>query len=156
MRFFTLQLGLALFVGLLLAVAATAGYAETSASNPPIDDLPKRRPGLWRISTISPEFGMQTNEVCIEENDGVIGAPEENCAKPAVERVSDQTIVTIVCDRKDRREVTSILFTGDFQHWYRGQSKTSSTGASGESIRHSGFTIEATRLLPDCSPPSTR
>ncbi|MGZ9116202.1 MAG: hypothetical protein ACXW3V_04565, partial [Methylocystis sp.] len=30
-------------------------------------ELPKRRPGLWRISTISPEIGLQTNDVCIEE-----------------------------------------------------------------------------------------
>jgi hypothetical protein len=150
---------MALFIALLLAAAcsgSTAGHAETVASNPPIADLPKRKPGLWRISTISPEIGMQTHEVCIEESDGILGAPEENCANPLVERASDQTIVTIACDRKDGREVTSILFTGDFQNWYRAQSKTSSTAANGGSIRHSGFTIEARRLRDDCSQPSTR
>ena len=72
---------------------------------------------------------MLTHEVCIEESDGIVGAPDENCAKPLVERASDQTIVTIACDRKDGREVTSILFTGDFQDWYRAQSKASSTDA---------------------------
>ena len=153
------RLRMALLVASLLAAAyagSTAGHAETAASNPPIAELPKRKPGLWRISTISPEIGMQTHKVCIEETDGIVGAPEENCAKPLVERASDQTIVTIACDRKDGREVTSILFTGDFQDWYRAQSKTSSTGANDGSIRRSGFTIEARRLRDDCSQPSAR
>ncbi|MFY9627119.1 MAG: DUF3617 family protein [Methylocystis sp.] len=147
------------FLALLLVAACagwTAGHAETAASNPPIADLPKRKPGLWRISTISPEIGMRTNEVCIEESDGVVGASDENCAKPLVERASDQTIVTIACDSKDGREVTSILFTGDFQDWYRAQSKRSSTGAIDGSVRRSGFTIEARRLRDDCPLPSTR
>lgn len=156
MRFFTLQLKKALFAALLLSLTATAGHAEIAAPNPANADLPKRKSGLWRISTISPEIGMQTNEVCIEESDGIVGAPEENCAKPLVERVSDQTIVTIACARKDSHEVTSILFTGDFQDWYRGQSKTSSTGANGDAVRRSGFTIEARRLRSDCSQSSTR
>ncbi len=150
---------MALFVALLVAAACagwTAGHAETAGSNAPIADLPKRKPGLWRISTISPEIGMRTHEVCIEESDGIVGAPEENCAKPLVERASDQTIVTIACDRKDGREVTSILFTGDFQDWYRAQSKTSSTSANDGSVLRSGFTIEARRLRDDCSQPSTR
>ena len=90
------------------------------------------------------------------ESDGIVGAPEENCAKPLVERASDQTIVTIACDRKDGREVTSILFTGDFQDWYHAQSKATLTGANDGSIRRSGFTIEARRLRDDCSQPSTR
>jgi hypothetical protein len=150
---------MARFVALLLAAAcagSTAGHAETAASDPSIADLPKRKPGLWRISTISPEIGMQTHEVCIEETDGIVGAPEENCAKPLVERASDQTIVTITCDRKGGREVTSILFTGDFQDWYRAQSKASSTSATDGSIRRSGFTIEARHLRDDCPQPSTR
>ena len=152
------RLRMDLFVALLLAVAcagSTAGHAETATPNPPIDDLPKRKPGLWRISTISPEIGMQTHEVCIEESDGIVGASEESCAKPLVERASDQTIVTIACDRKDGRKVTSILFTGDFQDWYRAQSKTSSTDAIDGSIRRSGFTIEARRLRDGFSQPCT-
>ncbi|MBM3625532.1 MAG: hypothetical protein FJX16_09485, partial [Alphaproteobacteria bacterium] len=92
------------------------------------DDLPKRRPGLWRISTISPEIGMQTNEVCIEEGDSIIGAQEESCAKPSVAPAKDQIIVTIECGPKDSREVTSLLFTGDFQNWYRAQSRTTAEG----------------------------
>lgn len=157
-RFSALQLNIALFVALLLAAAcagSTAACAETAASNPATAELPKRKPGLWRITTISPEIGMRTNEVCIEEGDGVVGAPEENCAKRLVERASDQTIVTIACDSKGGHEVTSILFTGDFQDWYRAQSKSTSTGANDGSIRRSGFTIEAKRIRPDCPQSST-
>jgi hypothetical protein len=72
---------------------------------------------------------MQIHQVCIEESDGIVGAPDENRAKPLVERASDQTIVTITRDRKEGREVTGILFIGDFQDWCRAQSKMSSTGA---------------------------
>lgn len=108
------------------------------------DELPKRRAGLWRISTISPEIGMQTNEVCIEEGDSIIGAQVENCAKPSVAQAKDQTIVTIECGPKDSREVTSLLFTGDFRNWYRAQSRMTAKGA------RSGFTIDAKFLSERC------
>lgn len=146
---------IALFSFLLLAMACavpTSGRTETPESNQTIAGLPTRRPGFWRITTISPEIGMQTNEVCIDERDSIVGALEENCGKPLVERATDQVIVTISCDRKGGREVTSILFAGDFRDWYRAQSRMTSTGANDGSIRRSGFTIEAKRLRPDCSP----
>jgi hypothetical protein len=106
---------------------------------------PKRRPGLWRISTISPEIGLQTNDVCIEDGDSIIGAQDESCAKPSVTRANDQIIVTIECGPKDARDVTSLLFSGDFQSWYRAQSKTTA------SSHRSGFTIDATFLSERCT-----
>ncbi len=124
-----------------LGIIAGAGPSATAAG----DELPKRRPGLWRISTIAPEIGMQTNEVCIEQGDSIIGALDENCAKPLVTQAKDQTIVTIECGPKDSRDVTSLLFTGDFRNWYRAQSRVTSKGA------RSGFTIDATFLSERCT-----
>lgn len=124
-----------------LALIAGAGPSATAAE----DELPKRRPGLWRISTISPEIGMRTNEVCIEEGDSVIGALEKNCTKPLVTHAKDQTIVTIECGPKDSRDVTSLLFTGDFRNWYRAQSRMTAKGA------RSGFTIDAKFLSERCT-----
>ncbi|MGJ0395161.1 MAG: DUF3617 domain-containing protein [Methylocystis sp.] len=124
-----------------LALITCAGPSATATE----DGLPKRRPGLWRISTISPEIGMQTNEVCIEEGDSVIGALAENCTKPSVTQAKDQTIVTIECGPKDSRDVTSLLFTGDFRDWYRAQSRVTSKGA------RSGFTFDATFLSERCT-----
>ncbi len=122
----------------LIASAATSACAAG-------DELPKRRPGLWRISTIAPEIGMQTNEVCIEEGDSIIGAQDENCAKPSVTQAKDQTIVTIECGPTNSRDVTSLLFAGDFRNWYRAQSRTTARGA------RSGFTIDARFLSERCT-----
>ena len=108
-------------------------------------ELPKRHPGLWRISTVSPDVGLQSNDVCIEEGDSIIGAQDESCTKPSVTYANDQVIVTFECGPKESREVTSLLFTGDFQSWYRAQSRMTARG------HRSGFTIEATYLSERCT-----
>lgn len=128
--------------GLVFSLSLIAGSASSATAAE--DELPKRRPGLWRISTISPEVGMQTNDVCIEEGDSIIGAQDESCTKPSVTRANDQIIVTIECGPKDSREITSLLFTGDFRNWYRAQSRMTAKGA------RSGFTIDANFLSERC------
>ncbi len=107
---------------------------------------PTRAPGLWRITTVSPEIGMQTNDVCIAEGDSIIGPRASGCAQPAIKRAGDQVIVTVECVAGGRREVESFLFTGDFKSWYRAQSKMSS-GAT-----RFGFTIDAKFLRASCGP----
>lgn len=123
---------------LFAVVIGFAGAAQT--------ELPTRAPGLWRITTVSPEIGMQTNDVCIGEGDSIIGPRASGCAQPAVTRAGDQVIVTVECVAGGSRAVESFLFTGDFKTWYRAQSKTSS-GA----IR-SGVTIDAKLVRPSCRP----
>ncbi|WP_040579442.1 DUF3617 family protein [Methylocystis parvus] len=122
-------------------LARGSALAETSPSA-----LPKRTPGLWRITTLSPEIGMRSNDVCISERDSIIGPQAADCAEPSVTRAGDQTIVTIECGAGDRRVVESLLFTGDFKSWYRAQSKISSGG------KRSGFSIDAKFLGSGCSP----
>ena len=131
---------LALFKLLFLLFAGAASLA-TAANG----ELPQRRPGLWRLTTISPEIGMQTNDVCIEQADSIIGAQDESCARPSVTQTGDQIIVTLECGPKDSREVMSLLFTGDFQSWYRAQSRTTTSAA------RSGFTIDAKFLSEHCT-----
>jgi len=128
---------------LVVALALLAG--ERSPARASDFDLPKRRPGLWRISTISPEIGLQTNDVCIEKGDSIIGAQEESCAKPSVTQANDQIIVTFECGATESREITSLLFTGDFQNWYRAQSKTTAKA------KRAGFTIDAKFLSERCT-----
>jgi len=101
---------------------------------------------MWRITTVSPEIGMQTNDVCVAEGDSIIGPQAAGCAQPSVTRAGDQVIVTIECGAGDRRDVESLLFTGDFKSWYRAQSKISLGGV------RSGFTIDAKFLKTSCSP----
>jgi hypothetical protein len=129
---------IALAIGLTLARESI--LADTSPSA-----LPKRAPGLWRITTISAEIGMQSHDVCIAEGDSIIGSQAADCAQPSVTRTMDQVIVTINCGVGDKRSVESLLFTGDFKSWYRAQSKIS----AGD-IR-SGFSIDAKLLGRDCA-----
>ncbi|WP_018267811.1 DUF3617 domain-containing protein [Methylosinus sp. LW4] len=131
-------------------IAAILPFAASALA----DDLPQRRAGLWRIKTISPEVGLQSHDVCIEAADGLLGAPQDNCTKPTVESAQGgEVIVTFSCDLHGAREVTSLLFTGDFSSWYRAQSKTTLTQKSGVTRERSGFTIDAKFLQPDCPKP---
>ncbi|GLI95609.1 DUF3617 domain-containing protein [Methylocystis echinoides] len=113
-------------------------------------ELPQRAPGSWRITTISPETGTQTNEVCIEKGDNILGAQSGDCSRPKVARAADQTIVTIECGAGDNREINSMLFTGDFQTWYRAQVKITRVGPDSQE-RHAGLTIDARFLAPGCN-----
>lgn len=149
------QLRFATLIAAVLSLASSAS-AEAPGANGAAPDLPQRRPGLWRISTISPEVGMQTHEACIEVGDSILGAARENCAKPKVEATQGEVIVTFSCDLHGAREVTSLLFTGDFTRWYRAQSKITLTQASGAERERSGFTIDATFLRPECPKPPGR
>lgn len=134
-----------LLAAAIALIGATLARDSTfaDASTP---ELPKRAPGFWTITTVSPEIGMQTHDVCIAEGDSIVGPQAADCAQPSVARAGDQVIVTIECGSGDRRSVESFLFTGDFKSWYRAQSKISSGG-----IR-SGFSIDAKFLGSGCSP----
>jgi hypothetical protein len=127
-----------------------AAFALLGAARAQTPELPQRRPGLWRISTISPEVGLATHDVCIEAGDSLIGAIDETCDKPTVQPAQDQWIVTLSCSRASGREVTSFLFTGDFSSWYRAQAKSSFTRADGIAAQGSGFTIDAKFLGREC------
>lgn len=141
---------LAIVVAAMLSVASDVS-AETAPGM--TAELPQRRPGVWRISTVSPELGMQTHEVCIAAGDSIIGALAQECATPSVQSTPDETIVTFTCERDGARSVTSLLFTGDFASWYRAQSKVTVTRANGGAPQRSGFTIDAKYLRPECATP---
>lgn len=131
---------------LVLAPSGAALAREAPPTGASQTELPRRAPGLWRITTVSPETGMQTSDVCITDDDSIIGPRASGCAQPSVARVGDQVIVTVECVAGGRRDVVSLLFTGDFKSWYRAQSRMSSGGM------HSGFTIDAKLLRTSCAP----
>lgn len=129
---------------LLAPTIALVGFAFDTAFADASLDLPKRTPGLWRITTVSPEMGMQTHDVCIAEGDSIIGNEATDCAQPSVQHVGDQVIVTIECGVGAERNVESFLFTGDFKSWYRAQSKLTS------GPRRTGFSIDGWLLSMSC------
>jgi hypothetical protein len=135
------------WLGALVLAFGGAGVLAAQGARPldQAEDLPRRKPGLWRLSTVSPDIGMRTNDVCIEAGDSIIGDDKGLCARPTVTRAGDQVIVTLECGAGDQREIKSLLFTGDFQSWYRAQSRTT------VAARRSGFTIEAKFLGETCA-----
>jgi len=124
-------------------------YAEPSIKSP--ESLPLRKSGLWRISTLSPAVGLQVGEACVGPNDSIIGDADTGCAKPGVTRAGEQIVVTVVCAADGRRVTSSLLLTGDFTTWYRAQGKITSAGEDPSADVHSGFTIDAKYLRPDCA-----
>jgi hypothetical protein len=103
--------------GLIASVAIACGSANAH-------DLPERKPGHWRITSISAELGMTAIDACILPGDS-IAVPSEGstCSEPDVQRVEDQVIVNVTCKSKLGEERISTLFTGDFETWYRGITK---------------------------------
>jgi hypothetical protein len=131
------------------ALCAQAAANPAAAPDPAPPSLPARRPGLWRITTIAPELGMRRSAVCIGSGDSIVGPRDGDCAEPSVSRADEQIIVTIECRRGEEREVTSLLFTGDYRNWYRTQAKTTRIDPRSRE-RRSGFTVEGLFLAPDC------
>jgi hypothetical protein len=132
---------------LLAPAVALVGmvFSRDTAFADVTSELPKRALGLWRITTISPEVGMQSHDVCIGEGDSIIGDQPADCAQPSVTSAGDQVIVTIECGVGDRRNIKSLLFTGDFKSWYRAQSKVTA------GTHRSSFTIDARFLSMNCA-----
>jgi hypothetical protein len=113
--------------------------------------LPLRRPGLWRVSTISAAAGLHVGETCVGPHDSIIGPLESDCAQPRITRAADQIVVTILCGVGRRRITTSLLFTGDFAAWYRAQGKITEGEVAGvDADLHTGFTIDAKFMQSDC------
>lgn len=116
-------------------------------------DLPVRKPGLWRIASISAAHGMTAIDACIGAGDSIAATTSPGtCGPPSIERAGDQVIVTVDCKSGEGRERTSTLFTGDFTTWYRGIVKMSFDPPSRGS--NLGITIDAKYVGP-CAPPQT-
>jgi hypothetical protein len=106
--------------------------------------VPVRKPGLWKITSISAAHGMNAIEACIGPEDSIAAttSPGE-CAAPEVQAAGDQTIVNVVCTSAQGREKTSTLFTGDFTSWYRGIVKMTFDPPV-QGVANLGVTLDAT------------
>ncbi len=113
-----MRIGLSYGLSLALGVLCTGGLAW-----PAIADeipLPQRKPGQWRLTSISAELGMTTFETCIRPGDSIAAPVRRTDVSTAnVERFDDQVIVNVICASKAGEESISTLFTGDFTTWYR-------------------------------------
>lgn len=114
------------------------------------NDMPQRKPGLWRLTSISAAHGTATFETCIGPEDA-IAAPKVGtaCSQGVARRDGDIVIVNTTCHSSLGEERISTLFTGDFQTWYRGITKmTFDPPAHG--IANLGITVDAVYIGPKC------
>lgn len=132
-------------------VAAGATAAEPAPK--PSQELPQRKPGLWHFRTIAESFGTREIDSCIADGDALLPTPAgATCAPLKIRRGKQEIIITQECKiSADETQTTSILFTGDFQSWYRGQSKITVTKPNmPRPIETVGFTLDAKYLSETC------
>lgn len=129
---------------LMLSVLAVTMAASPAAGG----DLPVRKPGQWKITSISAAHGMITSQACIGPADSIAAVPGlSQCTAPDVKRADDQIIVNVTCTTEHGREKTSTLFTGDFTTWYRGIVKMTFDPPS-QGRANLGITLDAKYVGP--------
>jgi hypothetical protein len=132
-------------------------FGASFASAPGLaDELPERKPGHWRITSVSAVLGMTAIDACISPEDSIaIPSVGSSCSVPDVRRFDDQVIVDVTCRSKLGEERISTLFTGDFQTWYRGITKMTfnppTHGQAGMAV-----TVDATYVGQQCPPGVSR
>ncbi len=116
------------------------------------DEMPVRKAGHWRLTTVAETVGMKTFDTCITSVDPVItGIGDKNCQTSAVKTLGDERYVDVVCRSAAGKETTSTVLTGDFATWYHAMSKITFDPAQ-NGIDHMGVTIDGKYLGPNCSP----
>jgi hypothetical protein len=114
-------------------------------------EVPKRKPGLWEITTVGVGSGTNVTKTCIDADDSILAPAEGNCSEPKVTwDGQDTTIVDIVCTSGSSKETISGAFTGDFSTRYRAQVKMSFDPPPSGMPPHVGVTIDGKYLGPDC------
>lgn len=131
--------------GACLCLAATSFCASAQ-------EMPKRKAGLWQLTTVGAGSGTNIAKTCIGEDDKILTPSEGNCAEPKVTSGDDETtIVDVVCKTGDSKETISGAFTGDFNTRYRAQVRMTFEPPPSGMPPHVGITIDGKYLGPDCS-----
>jgi len=134
---------------ILGAALGIAGLCSAALQAPAAEEIPKRKPGLWEITTVAPVTGMTTIKTCVGEDDDIVTPDSGDCTKPTVTPLNEGIIVNVVCTSKDGKQTISTTFTGDFQTRYHAILKTTFDPPIG-AISHMGVNIDGKYLGPDC------
>jgi hypothetical protein len=132
----------------LSAALLVAGVLPASAT-----DSPRRKPGLWEITTVGAGSGTSTARTCIAADDEILTPSDSgDCSEPKVSSGgTDTTIVDVVCKSGPVTETISGAFTGDFDTRYRAQVKISFDPPPRGMPPHWGLTVDGIYLGPDCT-----
>jgi hypothetical protein len=107
----------------ILGLAAALLPAEPARG----DEFPRRKPGLWEMSTSGGPVGPQTLQQCIDAaTDDILrrqSSEGQNCSKPVVEREGNRYRVSSTCNNAGTRTTMDGVYTvvGDTE--YRGDMK---------------------------------
>ena len=134
-----------LAAGLIIAwLSCCSGAAQA-------EDMPRRKPGLWEITTIGAGSGTNKARSCIGEDDKILTPEGSDCSEPKVRSGGpDTTIVDVVCSSGDSKETISGAFTGYFNTRYRAQVKMTFDPPPKGMLPYMGVTIDGKYLGPDC------
>jgi len=142
---------------LIGAALGTAGLCASSFVAEAEDAIPKRKPGLWEITTVAPVSGMTKGTTCVGADDDLVTPEGGDCTKPKTTPLNEGMIVDVTCTDKDGKQIISTTFTGDFQTRYHAILTTTFDPPLG-AISHMGVNIDGKYLGPDCKPgaPATK
>ena len=101
-------------------LAATVSLAWVLCSPVPAnaEDVPKRKAGLWELTTIGAGSGTNKAKTCIGENDKILTPEGGNCTEQKVTRGGEDTIIVdVVCTAAQGKKTISRAFTGDFMRF---------------------------------------
>ncbi len=128
--------------GLTLFGFASSAYA---------DDTPRRKAGLWEITTRSGDTAQSiTGQQCVDAGTDELMRPaagNPHCPAPALRREGKRTILDSTCDLNGTTITTHAEFHGDFSTDYSGEiaSTFSRPNAGSQTTR---YTIAARWLGP--------
>lgn len=128
----------------ICAAVFNAVYMQAYAAEVPI-----RKPGQWKLSTVSETTGLQTFETCITGKDSIVAGDDNECGKPDVKRIDDEIFVNVACKSETSSRKISTLLTGDFSSWYRAVTKITFNPPQ-DGVSHLGVIVDGKYLGPTC------
>lgn len=135
-----------------ITLAAVLGALSFNAGALTAEDEapPKRKPGLWEITTVAPVSGLTKSKICVGKDDDLITPSEGDCTKPTVTRLNEGLTLDVTCtDAQGGKQVISASFVGNFDERYSATLKTTFDPPIG-GIPHMGVKLDGRYLGPDC------
>lgn len=144
------QLGVGNMKRTMFVTAAAVCLVCATVANA-VEEMPKRKPGLWEITTVLPVVGPKKVKICIGAADDI--AKPENaagpCSAPKMTRSGDGVVVDVVCTSPQGKQTINMAFSGDFETQYHGKLKmTFDPPIAG--MDNMAMTIDGKYLGPDC------
>ena len=142
-----------------VSTALLISFAASAAAQ----DMPKRKSGLWEITTTSGNMGAAQAQagnavvqMCIDEKtDNAVqqqasGVAKQSCSKQNMRRSGNEVVVDSVCKFGETTATTHSVFTGSFESAYKVDTR-STYDPPMMGMKEGSAVIEA-RWLGPCKP----